>query len=62
MKYNYVISNIERVFINDELILTNKQVVDAINFSNEALQSLDEQTRAFDWKKSPSLFRWQFAI
>lgn len=48
MKYNYVISNIERVFINDELILTNKQVVDAINFSNEALQSLDEQTRAFD--------------
>ena len=48
MKYNYVVREEQRVYINDELILTNQQVVDAICFANDALRSLDEQTRAFD--------------
>lgn len=48
MKYNYVVREEQRVYINDELILTNQQVVDAICFANDTLRSLDEQTRAFD--------------
>lgn len=48
MKYSYVVRTENRVFINDELILTNKQVVDAINFANDALCSLDAQNKSFD--------------
>lgn len=48
MAYNYIIRKDNQVTINNELILTNQQVVDAMNFANEALRSLDEQTRAFD--------------
>ena len=48
MAYNYIIRKDNQVTINNELILTNQQVVDAMNFANEALRSLDEQTRAFN--------------
>lgn len=48
MAYNYVIRTDERVYINNELILTNLQVVDAMNFANDALCSLNEQTKTFD--------------
>ena len=48
MQYNYIIRPEERVLVNGELVLTNQQVVDAINFANDALWSLDEQTKAFD--------------
>lgn len=48
MAYEYIISDTERVYVNNELILTNRQVVDAMNFANEALRALDEQTKAFD--------------
>lgn len=45
---NYIVRNQNSVTISGELILTNQQVVDAMNFANEALRSLDEQTRMFD--------------
>ena len=48
MQYNYIIRPEERVLVNGELVLTNQQVVDAMNFANDALWSLDEQTKAFD--------------
>lgn len=48
MAYEYIIRDTERVYVNNELILTNRQVVDAMNFANEALRALDEQTKAFD--------------
>lgn len=48
MPRDYIIRTTNRVVINNEVILTNQQVVDAINFANDALRSLDEQTRAFD--------------
>lgn len=48
MTYNYVVRDRNLVFINEELILTNQQVVDAINFANEALYSLDQHTKAID--------------
>ncbi len=46
--YNYIIRPENLVKINDELILTNEQIVLAINFANSAIKSLDEQTKAFD--------------
>ncbi len=46
--YDYIIQTTELIKINEELILTNQQVVDAMNFANQALCSLDEQTRKFD--------------
>jgi hypothetical protein len=48
MEYNYIIRDEQCVYIKDELILTNQQVVDAMNFANGALCSLDEQTKTFD--------------
>lgn len=48
MNYNYIIKNEDQVIINGDLILTNQQVVNAINFANEALCSLNEETKAFD--------------
>lgn len=48
MLHKYIVRTEQQVYINNELILTNQQVVDAINFANNALRSLDEQTRAFD--------------
>ncbi len=46
--YKYVVREDNLVKINDELILTNEQIVSAINFANDAIKSLDEQTKAFD--------------
>ncbi|MCM1088763.1 MAG: hypothetical protein NC419_11435 [Muribaculaceae bacterium] len=46
--YNYIMRNEDLVYVDGELILTNCQVVDAIQFANEALCSLDQQTQAFD--------------
>lgn len=45
---NYIARTEDQVAINGELVLSNGQVVDAMNFANSALRSLDEQTRAFD--------------
>lgn len=46
--YNYITRDDNIIKIKDELILTNEQVVAAINFANNAIKSLDEQTKAFD--------------
>lgn len=46
--YSYIVNDKKNVSINEETILTNEQIVNAINFSNEALQSLDAQTKSFD--------------
>ena len=46
--FDYIIREENQVTINGELILTNQQVVGAMNFANDALRSLDEQTKAFD--------------
>ncbi|MCM1193581.1 MAG: hypothetical protein NC123_11450 [Butyrivibrio sp.] len=48
MAYEYIIRSTNQIYINNELILTNQQVVDAINFANRALRSLDEHTKAID--------------
>ena len=50
MAYNYIIRKDNQVTINNELILTNQQVVDAMNFANEALR--------IPRKKFAALFRW----
>lgn len=46
--HDYIIRPENRVFISDELILTNQQIVDSMNFANEALYSLDQQAKTFD--------------
>ena len=46
--YNYIVRDDNSVSIKGELILTNQQVVEAINFANSAIKSLDNQTKAFD--------------
>ncbi len=48
MGYNYWINHGNGIFIGAELILTNQQVVDAINFANDALRSLNQHTQSFD--------------
>ena len=48
MGYKYIIREDNLVYIHGELVLTNEQVVNAMNFANDALKSLDEQTKAFD--------------
>lgn len=45
---NYIVRKDDIVTIDGELILTNQQVVSAIEFANAAIRSLDEQTQAFD--------------
>lgn len=46
--HSYIIRLRNNVIVDEELILTNQQIVDAINFANEALYSLDLQARNFD--------------
>lgn len=45
---SYIVRNEDLVKINGELIITNQQVVSAIEFANAAIKTLDEQTKAFD--------------
>jgi len=48
MEYNYIMNGSHSVKINDELIISNEDLLKAINFCNEAIQALDAQTRQFD--------------
>ena len=48
MKYDYVINPNHNVMIDNEHIISNENLLEAINFCNEALQTLDEQTKRFD--------------
>ncbi len=45
---NYIVRKDELVKINGEIIISNQQVVSAIEFANAAIKTLDEQTKAFD--------------
>lgn len=44
----YLVNNSHNVEINGNIILTNKHVIDAINFCNLAIRKLYEQTEEFD--------------
>ena len=48
MSYTYIQNNKHNVKIGATTIITNDDVVSAIKFCNQALRSLDEQTRQFD--------------
>lgn len=48
MPYSYVTNQNHTVSLGDTVILSNDDVVAAINFCNHALRTLDEQTRQFD--------------
>lgn len=48
MDYTYVINSNHSVMIEDEKIISNKDLLDAINFCNNAIRKLDEQTKQFD--------------
>ena len=45
---SYIVRKEDLVKINGELIISNQQVVSAIEFANAAIKTLDEQTKAFD--------------
>lgn len=44
----YIINNNNSVTINGELIISNEAILDSINYCNEAIRKLDEQTKQFD--------------
>lgn len=44
----YIINNNHNVTIDNEIILTNKQIVEAIIFCNNAIETLYKQTKEFD--------------
>lgn len=48
MPYTYIKNPNHHVSLRDTVILSNDDVVAAINFCNHALRTLDEQTRQFD--------------
>lgn len=48
MDYSYVINSSHAVVIKGKKVITNDKLLGAINFCNNALRSLDEQTRQFD--------------
>ncbi len=45
---SYIVRNEDLVKIDGKLIITNQQVVSAIEFANAAIKTLDDQTKAFD--------------
>lgn len=45
---NYIINDKHRVEINGELIISNKNILNSIDFCNKAICILDEQTKQFD--------------
>lgn len=48
MDYTYIINENHSVTIEGEQIISNQQVLDSINFCNDAIRTLDEQTQQFD--------------
>jgi hypothetical protein len=48
MDYTYVMNDNHSVTINNELIISNEQLLDSIRFCNSAICTLDEQTKQFD--------------
>ncbi len=45
---DYIISKEHRVIVDNELIVSNHEVVDAVLFANEALQKLGDTAKQFD--------------
>lgn len=48
MEYPYIVNNSHGVTINNEVIISNENLLSAINFCNTAIKTLDEQTQQFD--------------
>lgn len=46
--FEYILNTNNHIIIDGELIIKNSDVLSAIHFSNQALKSLDEETRKFD--------------
>ena len=44
----YLVNNSHNIEINNNIILTNENVINAINFCNTAIRNLYEQTKEFD--------------
>lgn len=45
---NYILNSQNTVSIENESLITNENLLKAINFCNEAIRTLDEQTKQFD--------------
>ena len=45
---NYILNEHNDVRIDGELIISNENLLRAINFCNDAIRTLDEQTKQFD--------------
>jgi hypothetical protein len=45
---SYITNNDHDIKIGSKIILSNSQILQSINFANEALRSLDSETRKFD--------------
>ena len=45
---DYILNNDHAVLIDGETIISNEQLIEAINFCNHAIRTLDEQTKQFD--------------
>lgn len=48
MGYSYITNTNHAVSIGNETIVSNSDIVQALHFCNDALKTLDEQTRKFD--------------
>ena len=48
MDYSYIMNDGHSVQIESKTIISNEQLLQAINFCNNALRTLDEQTQQFD--------------
>jgi len=46
--FEYIVNENHKVIVDGKVILASKQVVDAICFANDALRSLDRETKNFD--------------
>lgn len=44
----YIVNDRNAVLIDGEIIISNEQIIGAINFCNNAIHTLDEQTKQFD--------------
>ena len=48
MDYVYIINDGHQITINNETILSHEDLIESINFCNNAIRTLDEQTKQFD--------------
>ena len=48
MDYAYIMNSNNAVYISGELIISQENLLKAINFCNNAIRTLDEQTKQFD--------------